>query len=158
MTASKPKKTVLALAAALVTACASGPTFVRPLTGVNFAPTLGVDLSAMTKAPKGFYYRDLRTGDGALVQTGQTVSVYYTGWLSNGREFDKAVAPAKPIEFRVGRGRVIDGWDEGVVGMRVGGERLLVVPYELGYGLDGRGPIPGEATLVFRITVLSAKQ
>ncbi len=103
---------------------------------------------------------DLAPGTGAELKTGQEVLVHYTGWLYNaaapenkGKQFDSSVG-GEPFEFRVGNGDVIRGWDEGVVGMKVGGKRRLVIPPEFGYGASGAGPIPPGATLVFDVELV----
>jgi hypothetical protein len=122
---------------------------------ITFAPALGVDLAKMTKTPSGLAYRDVRVGSGAAAAAGQTVSVHYTGWLPNGSKFDSSRDRNQPFDFPLGGGQVIRGWDEGVVGMRVGGRRLLVIPPGLAYGPSGSDPIPPNATLVFDIELLA---
>ncbi len=125
--------------------------------GATFAPSLGVDLTAMTKTPSGLYYRDLVAGDGKVVAADQFVAAKYTGWLTNGTQFDATGPNGSPYVFKIGTGQVIKGWDEGLLGMRVGGIRLLVVPPELGYGAAGSGDvIPPNAILVFRVEMVSA--
>jgi len=94
---------------------------------------------------------DITIGTGPVVQTGDTVRVHYVGRLQDGTEFDNSRKRGEPLEFTVGAGRVIKGWEEGLVGMQVGGERILVIPPEKAYGDRGIGPIPGGATLVFSI-------
>ena len=98
---------------------------------------------------------DIKIGEGPEVVKGDTVSVHYIGTLQNGTEFDNSKKRGSPFEFTVGNGQVISGWDEGLVGMRVGGQRILVIPPEKAYGEDGIGPIPGNATLVFAIELLA---
>ena len=121
----------------------------------GFAPELGVDLDAMTQTASGLQYQDLTVGDGAIAQAGDSVSVHYTGWLTDGTKFDSSVDRGDPFKFHLGAGQVIPGWDEGVAGMRVGGQRKLVIPPELGYGDRGAGGvIPGGATLVFDVELL----
>jgi len=121
----------------------------------GFAPELGVDLDAMTQTASGLQYQDLTVGDGTAAQAGDSVSVHYTGWLTDGTKFDSSVDRGTPFEFHLGAGQVIAGWDEGVAGMRVGGKRKLVIPPELGYGNAGAGGvIPGGATLVFDVELL----
>lgn len=122
----------------------------------GFAPQLRVDLDAMTETASGLFYQDLVVGDGAAAQAGDSVSVHYTGWLKDGTKFDSSVDRGTPFEFRLGVGSVIPGWDEGVVGIKVGGKRKLVIPPELGYGDRGAGGgvIPGGATLVFDVELL----
>ena len=121
----------------------------------GFAPELGVDLDAMTQTASGLQYQDLTVGDGATSQAGDSVSVHYTGWLTDGTKFDSSVDRGTPFTFHLGQGQVIPGWDEGVAGMNVGGKRKLVIPPELGYGDRGAGGvIPGGATLVFDVELL----
>ena len=103
----------------------------------------------------GLKYEDIVEGDGATAETGQTVSVHYTGWLENGSKFDSSKDRNDPFQFRLGGGMVIKGWDEGVAGMKVGGKRKLTLPPELGYGARGAGGvIPPNATLIFEVELL----
>jgi FKBP-type peptidyl-prolyl cis-trans isomerase len=97
---------------------------------------------------------DITIGEGPAVKTGDTVAVHYIGRLQNGAEFDNSYSRGAPFTFTVGQGRVIEGWDKGIVGMQVGGQRVLVVPAAMAYGKDGFGPIPGNANLVFSIELL----
>ncbi len=104
----------------------------------------------------GLKYDDLVEGDGEVAAAGQTVSVHYTGWLTDGSKFDSSVDRNEPFSFSLGRGMVIRGWDEGVAGMKVGGKRKLTIPSQLGYGAAGAGGvIPPNATLVFDVELLS---
>jgi FKBP-type peptidyl-prolyl cis-trans isomerase FkpA len=106
----------------------------------------------------GLKYEDLEAGEGAAAEVGRTVSVHYTGWLTDGTRFDSSLDRDEPFRFPLGRGRVIRGWDEGVVGMRVGGRRRLTLPAHLGYGAAGAGGvIPPHATLVFEIELLEVQ-
>jgi len=100
---------------------------------------------------------DIKIGTGDEVQEGDVVSVHYAGRLQDGTEFDNSRTRGSAFEFEVGGGQVIEGWEEGLVGMKVGGERILVIPPEKGYGADGIGPIPGGATLIFSIELLEIK-
>ncbi len=101
---------------------------------------------------------DVIVGYGEEVKEGSTVEVNYIGTLQNGQQFDNSYQKGQPFVFTVGEGKVIQGWDDGIIGMKVGGQRILVVPSSLAYGKDGYGPIPGDATLVFAIELLSIKE
>tara|TARA_B100000212_G_scaffold332946_1_gene301758 strand:- start:57 stop:629 length:573 start_codon:yes stop_codon:yes gene_type:complete len=102
----------------------------------------------------GLIIEDLEIGKGDEASSGQTVTVNYTGTLTNGNQFDTSIGRA-PFSFPLGAGRVIKGWDEGVVGMKVGGKRKLTIPPQLGYGSRGAGNvIPANATLIFEIELL----
>jgi FKBP-type peptidyl-prolyl cis-trans isomerase FkpA len=98
---------------------------------------------------------DLVLGTGAVAQSGQKVSVHYTGTLVDGSKFDSSVDRGRPFEFSLGAGQVIQGWDQGIAGMLVGGKRKLTVPPELGYGSRGFPPvIPANSTLIFEVELL----
>jgi FKBP-type peptidyl-prolyl cis-trans isomerase len=97
---------------------------------------------------------DVTVGTGSEVQAGDTVAVHYVGTLQNGQEFDNSKKRGEPFTFTVGAGQVIQGWDQGLLGMKVGGTRILVIPSDLAYGDRGVGPIPGGATLVFSIDLI----
>jgi FKBP-type peptidyl-prolyl cis-trans isomerase FkpA len=124
----------------------------------SFADSLGIDLEKFDTNASGLYWRDLVVGDGPVVRAGQVVSVNYDGRFPDGRQFD-ASDPGDPIQFPIGVRRVIDGWDQGVVGMHVGGKRQLIIPPALGYGATGAGGgvIPPNATLVFTVEVVGAQ-
>jgi FKBP-type peptidyl-prolyl cis-trans isomerase len=108
---------------------------------------------------------ELAAGSGPAIAAGQTAVVHYTGWLyadgaadNKGRRFDSSRDRGEPFDFSVGAGHVIAGWDQGVAGMQVGGQRRLVIPPELGYGARGAGGvIPGGATLVFDVELLEIR-
>ena len=109
----------------------------------------------MSSAPSGLIVEDINIGDGAAAAAGQKVTVHYTGWLTNGTKFDSSRDRNDPFVFPLGGGRVIKGWDEGVLGMKVGGKRKLTIPPALGYGARGAGSvIPPNATLVFEVELL----
>jgi len=100
---------------------------------------------------------DIKIGTGVEVKKGDAVSVHYIGTLQNGQEFDNSHKRGTPFDFTVGGGQVIEGWEKGLIGMKVGGQRVLVVPPEMAYGEGGIGPIPGNATLVFSIELVAIK-
>ena len=99
----------------------------------------------------------LAAGSGSKAETGKRVTVHYTGWLTNGKKFDSSVDRGQPFKFKIGVGQVIKGWDEGLMTMKVGGKRKLVIPPQLGYGARGIGPIPPNAILVFEVELLDVK-
>lgn len=102
---------------------------------------------------------DIVIGSGEAPKQGQTVVVHYTGWLTNGKKFDSSVDRGEPFEFQIGVGQVIQGWDQGVLSMKVGGKRKLTIPPELAYGPRdvGDGLIPANSTLVFEVELLDLK-
>ena len=108
--------------------------------------------------PSGLQYVDLVTGNGKLANTGDMAVVHYTGWLKDGTKFDSSKDRNKPFRFSLGAGQVIKGWDEGVVGMKIGGTRKLIIPPDLGYGARGAGRvIPPNATLTFEVELLDLR-
>lgn len=137
---------------------------------VSLILSLGLGLSACNRQTEAvnpanqiasFQSTDVQLGSGAVAESGKQVTVHYTGWLyeasaadKHGKQFDSSVTRGTPFSFELGGGQVIKGWDQGVVGMKVGGRRTLVIPSDLAYGPDGRGPIPPAATLVFDVELL----
>lgn len=145
MCASPSRFTFVALVAvaAVITGCGDSPT--APSNNAPFSQT------------------DLRVGTGASAASGNVVTVHYTGWLYNasqpdqkGPQFDSS-AGGTGFSFTLGAGQVISGWDQGLVGMKVGGLRRLVIPPSLGYGTVRNGPIPPNATLLFEIELLGVQ-
>ena len=157
------------LAAVLVplafTACLSGSDYNSTITAPNipieqttFASALNVDLTKSTKTTTGMYIRDLTVGTGAVVTSTSTLTVYYEGFLASGYRFDYTLSPSTPYgPFKLGTKSVIDGWDQGLVGMKVGGKRQLLIPPELGYGPYGFKVIPSNAVLVFNVEIVSVQ-
>ena len=116
----------------------------------------------MTSTPSGLQYDDTQVGTGASPAKGKTCSMHYTGWLwvngAKGKKFDSSLDRGEPFDFAIGVGQVIKGWDEGVMSMKVGGKRTLLIPPALGYGDRGAGGvIPGGATLLFEVELLGIR-
>jgi|SRR5215831_8810274 len=105
----------------------------------------------------GVLIEDLKVGSGATAASGKLVSAHYTGRFPDGKTFDSSYDTGVPIDFQLGTGKVIKGWDVGIEGMRVGGKRRLTIPPELAYGARGGGPIPPNATLVFDVELVAVK-
>lgn len=150
---------LLAILALLASSCLEEPVFAPDISKVNFAPELGVDLANSVQTASGLYYRDLVVGTGETVRDvdGDTALVRYTGWLRNGIEFDSNLASTSPLRFATGAGAVIDGFDEGVRGMKVNGQRQLIIPPRLGYGTAPLENIPPNSILVFTVTLTDVK-
>ena len=110
------------------------------------------------KTESGLQYWDIVVGTGAVAKEGDRVRVHYTGWLSTGKKFDSSVDYGRPFTFALGNGEVIQGWDEGIAGMKVGGKRQLRIPPELGYGEDSPAGIPPNSTLIFDVELLSVQE
>jgi FKBP-type peptidyl-prolyl cis-trans isomerase len=147
----------------------------RPLVAIALAGLLGAcannsndeapAMSSNAPAVNALGITDVKVGSGAEVTKGQSAVVHYTGWLyapgapeDKGKKFDSSRDRGEPFSFRVGGGEVIKGWDQGVAGMKVGGQRRLVIPAELGYGSRGAGGvIPGGATLLFDVELVGIR-
>ena len=107
----------------------------------------------------GLKYVDVKVGSGAAPVKGKQVKVHYTGTLTSGKKFDSSVDRNEPFVFVIGVGQVIPGWDEGVMGMKVGGKRKLIIPANLGYGARGAGAdIPPNSTLLFDVELLDVQK
>ena len=113
----------------------------------------------MVTTGSGLKYEDQKEGTGAAAKSGDSVEVHYTGWLKNGTKFDSSKDRNEPFRFKLGAGKVIKGWDEGVAGMKAGGKRKLTIPSELGYGKRGYPTIiPPDAELTFEVELLKVEQ
>ena len=114
-----------------------------------------INMADAVTTPSGLKYIDEVVGDGRRADEGQAVKVHYTGRLTDGKKFDSSVDRNEPFEFTIGVGQVIKGWDEGVMSMKVGGKRQLIIPADLGYGARGAGgAIPPNAELIFDVELL----
>jgi peptidylprolyl isomerase len=154
----------LALALVLTLAACSGKTDggTTAVAPAQTAESGTEDTFAMPASPQttpsGLGYVIDRPGTGAKPQAGQSVSVHYTGWLTDGTKFDSSRDRGEPFEFALGQGEVIQGWDEGVADMQIGEKRTLIIPAALGYGDQGSGGvIPPNATLVFKVELLGVR-
>lgn len=123
----------------------------------RFNPALNVNLASSTHTASGLYYRDLVVGTGKVAASGDRVVMSYIGALPDGTVFDKSSPDMPTISFPLGAGQVVAGWDEGIVGMKVGGKRQLIIPPDLGYGAVGRAPVPGNAIMVFTVELVGIK-
>ena len=138
---------------------------VYPATAESASTSAEQGQSKLNATPENLQAIDVREGNGAEATPGHTVVVHYTGWLydpskpdSHGAKFDSSRDRNSPFSFPLGGGRVIKGWDQGVAGMKVGGQRTLVIPPQLGYGARGAGGvIPPNATLIFDVELLDVK-
>lgn len=152
----------LAAATAVAGACGGGPPIqseALPPTDpaeLVFAPELAVDLSVMEKTESGLYLRDIVVGQGPVARRTSRVWVKYVGRLPDGTVFDANLG-GEPYHTRLGGSEVIRGWNEGIVGMRRGGIRRLVVPPHMGYGSRGSGDVPPGATLVFDLELVDVE-
>lgn len=124
----------------------------------DFAAELGVNLENMTRSASGLYTQDLTEGVGLSARPGHLVAIRYTGWIPNGEKFGSTEDDPEPLTFPLGAGRAIEGWEEGIAGMRIGGKRRLVIPPQLGYGSRGiPGDVPPNATLVYDIELVDIR-
>ena len=153
---------LLACAALLSVACSKDDTppadqAASPPPAAGTPAVTAVDTTGMTRLPSGLMYKDLAPGSGEAAHSGQTVGVHYVGTLMDGREFDANRAGEPPMEFQLGAHRMIDGFDQAVTGMKVGGKRMVVMPPALAYGANGNGPIPPNATIAFTIDLVTVR-
>jgi FKBP-type peptidyl-prolyl cis-trans isomerase len=123
----------------------------------TLASSVAANQGTLTTTASGLQYRDVTVGTGATFTSGSTVSVRYAGCTTSGIRFDSNEPPRPLFTFKLGSGGVIKGFDEGLVGMKVGGQRQLVIPPSLGYGATANGPIPANSTLVFTIDAVAAQ-
>ncbi|WAL60942.1 FKBP-type peptidyl-prolyl cis-trans isomerase [Thermocoleostomius sinensis] len=137
------------------TTTAANSTLIAQASSTDATDLMQEENQEIITTPSGLRYIDLQEGDGAMPQSGQNVTVHYTGTLEDGTKFDSSRDRNRPFSFRLGAGQVIRGWDEGLSTMKVGGQRRLIIPPELGYGARGAGGvIPPNATLIFDVELL----
>ncbi|PIR42128.1 MAG: peptidylprolyl isomerase [Candidatus Yanofskybacteria bacterium CG10_big_fil_rev_8_21_14_0_10_37_15] len=113
--------------------------------------------NTLIKMENGLQIQDLTVGTGPEVKVGQELTMHYSGTLENGVKFDSSYDRGEPFQFLLGAGQVIQGWDLGIQGMKIGGKRKLIIPASLGYGEKGIGPIPPNAVLIFEVELLDAQ-
>jgi len=131
-------------------AAASPEPFPGEVERTQFDPSLDVNLAAMSRRPDDMYVQDLTVGTGGVATLGRTVVVRYTGWLPSGKQFDTG-----EVTVTLGSNKTIRAWEVGLLGMRVGGKRRIVVPPALGYGDQATGSIPANSVLIFNMEMLS---
>jgi peptidylprolyl isomerase len=124
---------------------------------MNQPSTTGANMNNTVTTADGLQMQDEIVGTGQEVKSGDTVTVNYLGTLTNGTKFDSSYDRNQPFTTQIGVGQVIKGWDEGIVGMKVGGKRKLIIPPSLGYGAQTAGSIPPNSTLVFEVELVSVK-
>jgi FKBP-type peptidyl-prolyl cis-trans isomerase len=155
---SSEKKTTAPTGTPAATAASAQPTGTPAATAAQSGGGPPAVSAQPTVTASGLQIIDIKIGDGAEAVKGHTVSVHYTGWLADGTKFDSSLDRGQPLPFLLGAGQLIPGFDEGVVGMKVGGERRLIIPPDLAYGADGYPPlIPANATLTFDVQLISVK-
>ena len=151
-----PTSTPVTPTSAATSLASSTPVEVPPVSRSSAVQEVNVD--AMVTTESGLQYLDLVVGTGAAASPGATAVVHYTGWLEDGTKFDSSLDRGDPFQFVIGEGMVIQGWDEGVASMKVGGKRELTIPSNLAYGDSGyAGVIPPGATLIFEIELLELR-
>ena len=150
---SYPVLIVIVLAAASALAL---PSMAEPGSNVQVQPQVAAAREVVTSS--GLRYSDLRIGQGEEAVPGKIVEVQYTGWLQGGKHFDTCRERDLPFTFRLGAGDAIKGWDQGLIGMKVGGKRRLVIPPELGFGKKGvGGVVPPDAVLYYEFELLAVR-
>jgi len=125
--------------------------------GDEIGSVINEEVTNTTNNMEGIVIQDVVVGTGEEAVKGSTVTVNYTGKFLDGKVFDSSIPRGEPFEFTIGEGRVIKGWDEGFIGMKVGGKRILTISPDKAYGPNDYGPIPGNSTLVFEVELLEVK-
>lgn len=147
------KSTLIALLIALI-ALITGLYFVFGFSASPIKPDSNSETQSTQGAEK-LKIEDIKVGSGsAQVKSGDTISIHYKGILTDGTQFDSSYDRGEPFQTQIGVGQVIRGWDEGVIGMKVGGKRKLTIPPDMGYGAAGQGSIPPNSTLIFEVELM----
>jgi peptidylprolyl isomerase len=133
------------------------PAIISPQSANGQEAATGASMDNITTQPDGLKIVDEKLGEGNQVKSGDTVTVNYLGTLENGTKFDSSYDRNAPFTTQIGVGLVIKGWDEGIVGMKVGGKRKLIIPASLGYGDRSAGSIPPNSTLIFEVELVAIK-
>ena len=126
-----------------------------PVASWRLSPTIGVAEDSLTRRD-GVWIHDIQPGSSEPTQTGDRLTVHFVAFLTNGKIF--SATNADPFKFVLGEGQVIDGWEQGLLGMKVGGRRQILVPAHLGYGAEGDGAVPPDAPLVFDVTLIDVEK
>jgi FKBP-type peptidyl-prolyl cis-trans isomerase len=152
------RRILLSVPLMLLAACQSGTDPGSPSNPATdtFATSLGVNIAQMTKISDALYIQDLVAGTGATAAAGRAITVNYTGWLADGTQFDTSIGKT-PLTFTLGAQQVIEGWELGILNMKVGGKRRLVIGSAMGYGAGGNGLIRPNTTIVFDVQLLSVQ-
>ena len=144
----------LVVISVLAASCDTAPEPPVPSDPDNIPKPRVVSQDAFKESPTGLKWYDFTAGAGDSTDTGDVLHVHYHGWLTDSTMFDSSYLRQEPYVFTLGSGQVIAGWDEGLLNMRVGGERQLIVPPDLAYGARARGPIPANSTLIFEVELV----
>ncbi len=133
--------------------------FAYAISGRSSTPDTTMTQTTDTKTPSATELKieDTKVGTGEEVKSGDMIVIHYNGTLTDGTKFDSSYDRGEPFETQIGVGQVIQGWDEGVVGMKVGGKRKLTIPPAMGYGERATGPIPANSTLIFEVELMDIK-
>lgn len=129
----------------------------KPVNPVKETPKMTTETETIITNKSGLKYIERNIGTGAVAEKGKMVSVHYVGTLEDGTKFDSSLDRKEPIEFKLGVGQVIPGWDEGISGMKIGGKRKLIIPADLGYGSRRAGSIPPNSVLLFEVELVGVK-
>ena len=154
---NKKKGIVITISAVVVFVLVGGSVLWNNFTNSNNNQSQNQMTQDQNQAQSQIQIKDITVGTGDIATAGKEVTVDYTGVFADGTKFDSSLDRGVPFTFKLGSGMVIKGWDIGIEGMKVGGERILVIPPEFGYGSQAYGPIPASSTLIFQVKLLGVK-